>query len=95
MEPIESPVGHLCKNLPVYVRKPPIEAVVFAWGVNEDGQLGLDCQNNVTTPKVVESLLGVQLSGRSFARSPLVAGSRNSLAIDSDGQVCCMEHSPC
>lgn len=42
---------------------------------------------NVTTPKVVEALLGVQFSGRSFGRPPIVGGSRNTLAIDSDGQV--------
>lgn len=32
-------VGCLTRNLPVYVRNPPIEAAVFAWGVAEDGQL--------------------------------------------------------
>ncbi len=34
-----SSVGYLCRSLPHYVQKPPIEAVVFGWGVNEDGQL--------------------------------------------------------
>ena len=34
-----SSVGYLCRALPHYVQKPPIEAVVFGWGVNEDGQL--------------------------------------------------------
>ena len=34
-----SSVGYLCRSLPFYVQKPPIEAVVFGWGVNEDGQL--------------------------------------------------------
>lgn len=34
-----SSVGFLCRSLPHYVQKPPIEAVVFGWGVNEDGQL--------------------------------------------------------
>ena len=34
-------VGSLAKNLPAYVRNPPIEAAVFAWGVAEDGQLVL------------------------------------------------------
>lgn len=57
-------------------------------GVNEDGQLGLDRdQNNLMTPKVVEALLGVQFKGRSFLSAPLVAGSRNTLAIDADGEV--------
>ncbi len=32
-------MGYLCRSLPYYVQKPPIEAVVFGWGVNEDGQL--------------------------------------------------------
>lgn len=83
----DPPAGALCRKLPKYVRSPPVEAVVFAWGVNEDGQLGIDADKNVSTPKVVEALLGAQLAGRSFCRAPLVAGSRNTLAIDSDGQV--------
>ena len=37
--------------------------------------------------QVVEALLGVQWSGRGFRNSPLVAGSRNTLAIDADGGV--------
>jgi hypothetical protein len=82
-----TPVGALCRKLPQYVKTPPVEAVVFAWGVNEDGQLGIDSEQNVATPKVVEALLGARLAGRSFCRAPLVAGSRNTLAIDSDGQV--------
>mmetsp|Transcript_13602 Transcript_13602/g.29116 ORF Transcript_13602/g.29116 Transcript_13602/m.29116 type:complete len:631 (-) Transcript_13602:438-2330(-) len=82
-----SPVGYLCNQLPRYVREPPIEAVVFAWGVNEDGQLGIQSDQNVGTPKVVEALLGLRFAGRSFGRSPLVAGSRNTLAIDAEGGV--------
>eukprot|EP00798_Chlamydomonas_sp_ICE-L_P002659 gene2659-17125_t len=84
---ITCPVGSLCRNLPRYVRNPPIEAVVFAWGVNEDGQLGLLGDGNVPTPKVVDTLLGVQWQGRSFGCDPLVAGSRNSLALDAEGGV--------
>ena len=38
-----SSVGYLCRSLPFYVQKPPIEAVVFGWGVNEDGQLVSTC----------------------------------------------------
>ena len=34
-----SSVGSLCRALPPYVQRPPIEAVVFGWGVSEDGQL--------------------------------------------------------
>ncbi|GFR50047.1 hypothetical protein Agub_g12098 [Astrephomene gubernaculifera] len=79
--------GSLCAGLPRYVRHPPIEAVVFGWGVSEDGQLGLDTRADVPAPKVVERLLGVQFSGRGFCRTPLVAGSRNTLAIDAAGQV--------
>lgn len=37
--------------------------------------------------KVVDSMLGVRYTGRTFARLPIVAGSRNTLAIDSDGGV--------
>jgi len=57
-------------------------------GVNEDGQLGLDReQNNLMHPKVVESLLGIQFKGRGHLSAPLVGGSRNTLAIDADGEV--------
>jgi hypothetical protein len=60
----DSHVGSLCEGLPAYFVDPPIEAVVFAWGVNEDGQLGLErvtgsaAANNVLVPKVVEACLG-------------------------------------
>ena len=37
-----SSVGSLCFDLPNFVTNPPIEAVVFGWGVAEDGQLVLD-----------------------------------------------------
>lgn len=37
-----SAVGSLCDGLPAYFYDPPIEAVVFGFGVNEDGQLGLE-----------------------------------------------------
>eukprot|EP01025_Chloroclados_australasicus_P016188 TRINITY_DN18019_c0_g1_i2.p1 TRINITY_DN18019_c0_g1~~TRINITY_DN18019_c0_g1_i2.p1 ORF type:complete len:499 (-),score=79.40 TRINITY_DN18019_c0_g1_i2:435-1931(-) len=66
---------------------PPIEAVVFGWGVNEDGQLAMDTPDDVTSPKVVEALLGMQFRGREFGKNPLVTGSRNTLAIDAIGQV--------
>jgi hypothetical protein len=56
--------------------------------VNEDGQLGLDRdKNNLLAPTVVESLLGVEFKGRSRLSSPLVGGSRNTLAIDAEGEV--------
>ena len=89
-----SQVGSLCSHLPAYVYDPPIEAVVFAWGVNEDGQLGLEnapqaspAATNVLQPKVVEACLGTRFRGREFGCSPLVASSRNTLAIDADGNV--------
>jgi len=34
-----SSVGSLYAELPSFVTAPPIEAVVFGWGVAEDGQL--------------------------------------------------------
>ncbi|KAF5827001.1 regulator of chromosome condensation 1/beta-lactamase-inhibitor protein II [Dunaliella salina] len=84
----QGPAGRLCRDLPSHVTNPPVETVVFAWGVNEDGQLGLDRdQNTLMTPKVVEALLGVQFKGRSFLSNPLVGGSRNTLAIDASGEV--------
>ncbi|KAK9908666.1 hypothetical protein WJX75_001202 [Coccomyxa subellipsoidea] len=82
-----SSVGFLCRSLPQYVQKPPIEAVVFGWGVNEDGQLALDEAENVMAPKVLEALLGTRFQGRDFLKSPLVCGSRCTVAIDNDGQV--------
>lgn len=30
------------ENPPDYVLNPPVEAVVYGWGVNEDHQLGID-----------------------------------------------------
>ncbi|CAL8461917.1 g1448 [Coccomyxa elongata] len=82
-----SSVGFLCRSLPLYVQEPPIEAVVFGWGVNEDGQLGLDDPENVVAPKVLEALLGTRFQGRDFLKSPLICGSRCTVAIDKDGQV--------
>lgn len=78
-------IGSLCDGLPAYVYDPPIEAVVFAWGVNEDGQLGTIGDGNVLAPKVVEACLGTRFRGREFGCSPLVASSRNTLALDADG----------
>lgn len=82
-----SSVGSLCADLPSFVTAPPIEAVVFGWGVAEDGQLGLDTDANVLSPKVVEALLGTRFRGRQFGRGPLIAGSRLTLAIDGEGKV--------
>ena len=43
--------------------------------------------NNVLQPKVVEACLGTRFRGREFNVSPLVASSRVTLAIDTDGNV--------
>ena len=48
---------------------------------------GVDTDQNVLNPKVIEALLGTRFRGRAYGRSPVVAGSRNTLAIDADGQV--------
>ncbi len=48
---------------------------------------GLDATGNVLAPKVLEALLGTRLRGRAFGRTPLVAGSRCSVAISADGDV--------
>lgn len=48
---------------------------------------GLDGNEDVLSPKVVEALLGTRLRGREFARSPIVAGSRNTFALTADGEV--------
>eukprot|EP00889_Picochlorum_renovo_P001271 jgi/Picre1/28301/NNA_003707.t1 len=85
----ESDVGVICKGLPGFVYSPPVETVCFGWGVNEDGQLGLvnDSFDDVLTPKVIEGLLGTRFRGRRFGASPIVAGSRNTMAVTADGQV--------
>ena len=87
-------------GLSSFVRKPPIETVAFGWGVNEDGQLGLMENGSgnekgekglnpcIMCPKVVEGLLGTKFRGRVGSRSPLVAGSRNTMVVTADGQVC-------
>ena len=36
-------MGALYEDTPHYVSAPPIEAVTFGWGVNEDGQLVWQC----------------------------------------------------
>jgi hypothetical protein len=59
----DSPVGLLCKDVPLWVSNPPIESVVFAWGASEDHQLGLDTEQDLSSPKVVESLLGIRFMG--------------------------------
>lgn len=80
-------VGCLIADLPAYCKAPPIEVVVFGWGVTEDGQLGLDDLSDVTRPSVIESLLGTNFSGFRFNRRPIVAGSRNTLAVTETGRV--------
>ena len=39
---------------------------------------GVDSQNNLDRPKVIEAFLGTRLRGCDFARSPLVRGKANS-----------------
>ena len=84
---VDSKAGSLVANLPEYCGKPPIEAVVFGWGVTEDGQLGMDSLEEIHRPSVVESLLGTSFSGVKFNRMPIVAGSRNTLALTQTGKV--------
>jgi hypothetical protein len=36
---------------------------VFGWGASEDHQLGLDSEEDIDSPKVVESLLGIKFMG--------------------------------
>jgi hypothetical protein len=84
---IPSTAGALLADLPSYCTSPPIEVVVFGWGVTEDGQLGLDSKEDVCRPSVVESLLGTTFSGFRFNRKPLVTGSRHTLAVTEDGHV--------
>ena len=44
-------------------------------------------QHDVLSPKVIEGLLGTRYRGKTFGRSPLVAGSRNTMVVTADGQV--------
>jgi alpha-tubulin suppressor-like RCC1 family protein len=48
---------------------------------------GIDAAGSLTTPKVLEALLGTRLRGRTFGRTPLISGSRNSVALSADGDV--------
>ena len=57
-------------SAPRYVRNPPVEAVVFGWGVNEDLQLALDDPKDHPVPQVIDSLLGIRLQVNPSA-SPL------------------------
>lgn len=60
---------HQEAGIPDFVVSPPIECVVFGWGCNEDGQLGFgDGEESVTSPRVVEALLGTRLRGREPGR---------------------------
>eukprot|EP00850_Spirogloea_muscicola_P015095 SM000113S24051 [mRNA] locus=s113:160578:164364:- [translate_table: standard] len=52
---------------------------VIAWGAGEDGQLGLGDRGDAASPRPVSALDAVDVVG-------LAAGSRNSLAISSDGR---------
>ena len=79
--------GSLVADLPSYCTNPPIEVVVFGWGVTEDGQLGLDFKQDSERPAVIESLLGTSFGGFRFNRRPLVAGSRHTLAVTDAGKV--------
>jgi alpha-tubulin suppressor-like RCC1 family protein len=82
-----SSAGSLVADLPSYCTKPPIETVMFGWGVSEDSQLGLDSQEDTDRPSVIESLLGTSFSGFRFNRRPIVAGCRHTLAITEAGRV--------
>lgn len=82
-----STAGALLAELPSYCTNPPIEVVVFGWGVTEDGQLGLDSKEDAERPSVIESLLGTSFSGCRFNRRPIVAGSRHTLAVTNAGKV--------
>ena len=42
---------------------------------------GCDAEDCVWTPRVIESLLGCRLRGRRLGCNPLVAGSRNTMAV--------------
>lgn len=79
--------GALLADQPSYCTSPPIEVVVFGWGVTEDGQLGLDSNEDVNKPSVLESLLGTSFSGFRYNRKPIVAGSRHTLAVTEDGRI--------
>lgn len=63
LRPLSSADSSSCTTVCSWVSSPPIEAVVFAWGASEDHQLGLDTEDNIDCPKVVESLLGLKFMG--------------------------------
>jgi hypothetical protein len=61
LKKVPSDVGRLAKDVPSYVREPPIEAVVFGWGVAEDGQLVSVWSTSITKSKFC--ILGCALNG--------------------------------
>lgn len=74
-----SSVGSLCFDLPNFVTNPPIEAVVFGWGVAEDGQL---VRKDLTCPVVqgghslLESVsMSASVAGSGYHRQCVVAQS--------------------
>ena len=57
-----STVGNLCADLPEWVVHPPIEAVCFAWGVSEDGQLVRRLETESQSVSVLRPTFGVTSS---------------------------------
>ena len=64
----------------------PLPSVCFAFGDCDSGQLGTDQRKNQYSPCVLGQLLCVGFDASKVA-APLVAGSRNSLAVDAEGGV--------
>mmetsp|Transcript_27994 Transcript_27994/g.61263 ORF Transcript_27994/g.61263 Transcript_27994/m.61263 type:complete len:471 (-) Transcript_27994:159-1571(-) len=77
-----------------------LSRAVFAWGEGEDGQLGIatlvKCPDDpdaepfdtyLCKPTWIPALHEIRLRNREFGRSPVVGGSRGSVAIGSEGEV--------
>jgi len=60
---------------------------VLTWGVNEDGQLGHDHNEDIIIPTIVKGLKDYKLRDPEPMVAPLIASSRNTLAICEDGEL--------
>ena len=74
---------------------PAPPAIIFAFGTNEDSQCGTENRGDLLQPGVIDQLMGVSFAADNCA-SPIVAGARNTIAVDADGGVrAVMTGGPC
>ena len=66
-------------NHSFYVNK---KGEVFAWGLNNHGQLGIGHKENMATPQKVKELSGIKLKS-------ITGGEPHSMALSEEGEVYC------